>query len=503
MFGDRDFDATRQSPSNEPALRQDLELDVLYRAMAGDDAFVFDVVQKALLDGLQNDIETIRYRQDVLTDCLANPGPVRTLYELAGEAIEQRKKHWFGMFAKSPSSVLSGSIGLLQSFIDMLEKFRDVSEQEAWRFKSAAFTKFFSMLREELADEFVEGVRSDLKELKFPYGLLLSAELGDECQGANYVLLKPRGKRPGWLRRNLQRLIGRLPAAHTFYIADRDDAGARILGEMRDRGINGAANALGQSADHLMNFFNALRTELAFYVGCLNLHARLTSSGAPICFPEPGPPSTKALCFAGLYDVSLALHMGQSVVGNAANADHKNLVIVTGANQGGKSTFLRSIGLAQLMMQSGSFVAAQSFHASLCPAVFTHYRRSEDATMTSGKFDEELVRMSDIVDQITPGSMVLFNESFSATNEREGSEIARQIVCALMEQRVRVVFVTHLYEFAHGFFDRMLTQAAFLRAERQDDGTRSFRLVEGEPLERSYGEDLYRQIFSAEATINR
>jgi DNA mismatch repair ATPase MutS len=190
--------------------------------------------------------------------------------------------------------------------------------------------------------------------------------------------------------------------------------------------------------------------------------------------------------------------MERRVVGNAADADGKSLVIITGANQGGKSVFLRSIGLAQMMMQCGMFVAAESFDAELCRNLFTHYKREEDATMKSGKLDEELARMSDIVDHLAPNSILLFNESFAATNEREGSEIARQIVCALLERRIKVFFVTHLYEFAHGLFDRKTENAIFLRAERRADGTRTFRLVEGEPLETSHGEDLYREIFPDE-----
>ena len=91
--------------------------------------------------------------------------------------------------------------------------------------------------------------------------------------------------------------------------------------------------------------------------------------------------------------------------------------------------------------------------------------------------------------------MVLFNESFAATNEREGSEIARQIICALLEKRIKMFFVTHLYAFAHGFLDKKMTNAIFLRAERQADGGRTFKLVEGEPLQTSYGEDLYNMIF--------
>ena len=159
----------------------------------------------------------------------------------------------------------------------------------------------------------------------------------------------------------------------------------------------------------------------------------------------PGEP--QHVC-QGLYDVSLALLLKEKVIGNDLAADGKGLVVITGANQGGKSTFLRSVGQAQLMMQGGMFVAAEAFRANVCDGLYTHYRREEDASMVSGKLDEELARMSEIVDQMTPNSVVLLNESFAATNEREGSEIAWQIMRALVETGVKVFFVTHLYVFA-------------------------------------------------------
>jgi len=183
---------------------------------------------------------------------------------------------------------------------------------------------------------------------------------------------------------------------------------------------------------------------------------------------------------------------------HAVDANGKQLVMITGANQGGKSTFLRSVGVAQLMMQSGMFVAAGSFSANVCDGVFTHFKRQEDSTMESGKLDEELSRMSDIADRISPNCILLCNESFAATNEREGSEIARQLVRALIEAGIKVFFVTHLFDLAHGFYRQELKTALFLRAERKPDGHRTFRLLEGEPLPTSYGEDSYRRIFDTE-----
>ena len=226
---------------------------------------------------------------------------------------------------------------------------------------------------------------------------------------------------------------------------------------------------------------------------------QLAKKREPIVFPTPAALGERKLTFRGLYDVCLTFKTDRRVVGNDLSADGKDFVIVTGANQGGKTTFLRSLGLAQLMMQCGMFVAAESFSANLCSQIFTHFRREEDATMKSGKLDEELNRCSAIVDRITPNALLLFNKSFASTNEREGSEIARQITSALLEKRVEIVFVTHLYDFAHSVYDENVVTTVFLRAERGADGGRTFKLREGEPLQTAFGEDLCNEIFGARA----
>jgi hypothetical protein len=492
MYPDRDFSLQQELPRHTEALTQDLELDTLLRAMAGEDEFLLNVARAALFSGLQNDIDTVLYRQEIVRDCLKHPAVVRQLYDLAVEAIERERKRYFGFFSHYPAAILHGSIDLLQMFIGMLRKLKGITDAQAGRFESRGFTALFAMLQKEFSDEYFARVQEHLTELKFSAGVLVSAELGKGNEGTNYVLRQARDSRANWL----MRMLGKRPPGYTFRIAERDEAGARALSELRDRGINLAANALAQSGDHILSFFQMLRTELAFYVGCLNLHDTLAAKGMSITLPRPQAAGARSLRFSGLSDVCLALSMEQSIVSNTLDADGKSLVIITGANQGGKSSFLRSIGLAQVMMHCGMFVVAESFSAELCAALFTHYKREEDVTMESGKLDEEIRRMSDLADRVGPDAMLLFNESFASTNEREGSEIARQVICALLERRIKIFFVTHLYGFAHGFFDRKTDDAIFLRAERQADGTRTFRLIEGEPLETSYGEDLYREVFA-------
>jgi hypothetical protein len=493
----RDVDRQQQLPPHERALIQDLELHTLLHAMTGDDEFLLEVARKALLSGLRNDVDTILYRQGIVKDCLQNPAVVRELYNLTVEAIETTRKHAWGLSSHYPSSMLYSSTDFLEMLVGMLKRLRGIAQVYAGRFKSDGFTALFAMLQKELSDEYLMDIQDHLTVSKFHKGVLLSAGLGEWNESTNLVLRKALGKTQKWF----ERLLGKGLPAYTFHLHERDEAGARIVSDMRHRGISRVAVALAQSADHVLNFFKMLRTELAFYVGCLNLHGRLAAKEEPVCFPTSAPAGERKHHFSGLYDVCLSLHMERRVVGNAADADGKNLIIITGANQGGKSSFLRSIGLAQVMMQCGMFVGAETFEAELCLGLFTHYKREEDATMKSGKLDEELVRMSEIVDHIAPNSMLLCNESFAATNEREGSEIAKQIVRAFLEKRLKIFYVTHLYEFARDFFDSKIEGAIFLRAERKVDGTRTFRLLEGEPLETSYGKDLYRRILGEDRDV--
>jgi len=438
MYPDRDFDLGRDLPANEADLSSDLELNVLLRAMAAGDEFLFEVAKQGIHSALASPADIV-YRQHVLADCIAQTAAVRELYDVAVAAVTAERK------------VL----------------------------------------------EYVAQVEAHLSELAFRRGTLISAGLGQGNRGTGYIVR--RQPEQTWR----DRIPGRNKSpGYSFLVAERDEAGFRTLSELNSRGLSGTANALAHSADHIKDFFQLLRAELGFYLGCLNLRDRLLAKGEPVCFPVPASLAAdsagrSSLSARGLYDACLSLSTDAGTVGNDADADDKRLVMITGANQGGKSTFLRSAGLAQLMMQAGMFVAAESYTASVTAGVFTHFKREEDATMEKGKLEKELARMSLITDQIRPGCLLLCNESFASTNEREGSEIARQIIRALNEAGIRVIFVTHMYDLAGRYYAQHDRGMLFLRAERQPDGHRTFRLLAGEPLPTSYGEDLYAEVFGA------
>lgn len=491
LHRDADFNLEGPLPAHAESLSHDLELDTVLAAMAGGDPFLFEVSQRVLLASL-HDPEAIVYRQQVLSDCLANPSIVRELYVLAGHAIKAQRSVWGGFHRDAPRLTLSTAVQKMELLVGFLRKLRAIAAGAA-DFRSPGFTRFFTMLTEELDEPYMARVDEHLNELKFRGGMLFSAQLSAGNKGKSYTLRRSPARR--WVARVFDR------SAFSFTIPERDESGFRALGELEDKGVNLVANALAQSVEHVLSFLAMLRTEIGFCVACLNLHEALIGKGEPICVPVPLPGGEPALSAAGLYDAALTLTIERRVVGNDVVGDGKSLMMITGANQGGKSTFLRSVGQAQLMMQCGMFVCAESFRANVCDGVFTHFKREEDETMQSGKLDEELARMSEIADHIASNSMLLCNESFASTNEREGSQIARQIVHAALHEDIKLLFVTHMFDLANGLHAEALDRALFLRAERGADGARPFKLIEGRPLPTSYGEDSFRKVFGRSVDV--
>ena len=488
MHQDRDFNLRAPAPAQAADLVQDLALSTLTQAMAGGDPLLLEVANKALLDS-SFDLDEIRFRQDVLKDAIRFPDALREAYNLTGEAMAAEKKLWRS-HTNHPTLVLWDSLHLMEIVVTALKRLRHVADTHGDRVQSEGLRRLFTMLRVELDDTYFDGIQQHLKNMQFRSGILLATGLDPGNKGRDYVLCLPKAQEVSWFRR----IFRKRPKDFSYTLDPRDENGAKALSDLKDRGLDVVANALGQSAEHIFNFLVMLRTELAFYVGALNLHDRLRQLGAPTAFPVPLASRERRQELRGAYDVTLALNLGRKIVGNDLLSDRANLVLITGANQGGKTTFLRALGQAQLMLQCGLFVPAEVCVGHLCQGLFTHFKREEDASMTRGKFAEELERMSRIVDGLKPDGMILFNESFAATNEREGSEIARQVVSALVAKDIQVAYVTHLYDFAHGVHDDPRLPALFLRAERPVEGRRTFKLEVGEPLPTSFGLDLFRQL---------
>lgn len=490
MYRDADFDPKAADPPGSADLEQDLELGYLLDAMAEGDAFSRGVARAALLHPLSGPV-AIRYRQDALADCGRNREAIGELYEMTGRALEtERSVLFFLMSNTRPQMLLSRAVGILRLLFPIIGELHDRAAVIEPAFTSDAFRGFFTTIRTELDEAALQQLRTAVRRLEMREGLLMSAALGGLGDVTGQVLRLPREEN--------RHLLNRTPLKRpnlSFAIPERDEAGLNALAALNDRSVNDVANAASQAVDHVLAFFTSLRAELAFYLGCLHLADRLTTIGVPLATPTVAAAESADCEAVELVDPCLALRTGEAPVGNDLRLGPRRLLVVTGANHGGKSTLLRSLGVAQLMMQAGMFVPARRLTNRTFGSLFTHWAREEDEGLVHGKLDEELARMSAIVDVIAPGDLLLSNESFSSTNESEGSEIALQVIHALLAGGVEVRLVTHLYELATALQRNVGEDALFLRAPRKSEEGRNYRLQEGPPQRTSWGVDLFDEAF--------
>jgi hypothetical protein len=255
LFCERDFDWSAPPLWNEQALRTDLRLDALLQAMAQADQYIQECSCKVMMAGTANDIETIRYRQSALQDCLDNPAVLRELYALAVKATESGKKHYLGSLVRYPHWVLQDSIDQVEVSVEFLKNLREFADRNVHRFASEAWTELFAMLKRELDDAYIARIRETCERLQFHGATLLSAQLGEGNKPARYILHQPllrtwRSKW-SWLWEWIFPL--RVPP-NSFSIHPRDEAGITALQRLHDQGISFTANALAQSKDHIRNF---------------------------------------------------------------------------------------------------------------------------------------------------------------------------------------------------------------------------------------------------------
>ncbi len=484
-----DFDAEAPLPDGAETLTRDLDLGTLFDAMAGDDAFLAQTVPKVVLRGLTDPMH-VRYRQDVLLDCIAHPDVARALYDVASEVTRAEREAWG--FGNRPDTILYRSTRLLRSLLPLLVRVREIAETESPRLQSEGFRAYFAGVRTDLDARFFAATRAHLERLEFAQGMLLSARLGPGNKGDDYRVRTPRPAHRPWPLR----WLGSRRSPLSFEIGDRDEAGHRAVADLKAMGVSSTAVTLARSTAHVVRFFALTRAEVGFYLACVALRERLARAGLGVALPHPESSATGTLSAQGLYDPCLALRTHARPVANSLAADGARLVVITGANQGGKTTFLRSVGVGLVMLGAGMFVPADSMSASTGHGIFSHFKRGEDESLQGGKFDEELKRMAWIAPRLRPGAVLLCNESFASTNEREGSEIADQAMRAFLERGVRVLYVTHLFEFGQRVLARGASDILFLRAERAADGRRTYRMEAGPPLSTSFGEDLCRQVFA-------
>ena len=482
-----------------------------------EDPFLTDTLRKVMMVPLTSEDE-ILFRQEIVADCLEAGNMIGELYRICAETIEKwnelGRTIWEKIRQGNPTLRLISEIRVMHLFCDSLAEIRGVLEKQehltsrgltAFRDE---FMKAFSKEREEYVrkglndisfytsglDQKDEGIDQNIQprivfECGLEDGLKFSSIRMEDVSSQSYKF----AKHGGIVYKFRKYINSRMP--NSFSV--EDDGWLVTQSQQLEFGVvSYVIRKLKSVTDEFQSFFDRLRFQAAFYQAAVQMKLHMDRFGLEWCFPKVC--DRRDLEFEELREFVMAIEQRVKVIGNTCSLRQKDMLIVTGANQGGKSTFLRSIGIAQVMMQCGLPVTAKSFRSGIFPRIFVHFTRREDSAMNSGRLDEELRRMDGIVEHIGDGSLILLNESFASTTEKEGSVIAYDILRALKEAGVRILTVTHLLSFAKRVYgeskDRPEAGVDFLSAERLPDGTRTFRMVRGEPELTSFGLDLYDEI---------
>ncbi len=545
LYKDRDVDRwTEGMYFDEESILQDLGLKALFQAagkklireggevkrVEKEDPWLTDTMKKVMMVPLVTK-EEIEYRQAVLKDCFQQEELLLGLYRISNDtlqawnllgrsAVERSQK-------RNPVTRLADDIRWLRLFCDSLTEIRELLtadnpetgkpnhesfQSEGLRVFSERFQAAFSAEREESLRRVLDGVSFFMDGGKekdggqIPEGwtvrprIVLECGLEDGLKFSSLSLVELSSERMRYYRhgstmKKLQEF--RYSAIPNSFSAEKDPKLIEQAKLLEYEVVRYTIEKVtpGMKED-FQSFFDQLKRQTAFYIGALHIREHMKFLRMDLCFPEISDCET--LEFQELRELVMGIERRVNVIGNTCALTGKDLLIVTGANQGGKSTFLRSIGIAQVMAQCGLPVAAERFRSTIYPRIFVHFTRREDASMNSGRLDEELNRMNRIVEQIGKGSLLLLNESFATTTEKEASVIAYDITKALTEARVRILMVTHLLSFAQRVFeeekDDPQSRVEFLSAERKPNGDRTFRMIQKAPDMTSFGLDLYEEI---------
>ncbi len=500
---------------------------------------------RTVLYQLCQDPATLAYRQAILADLLHRPAlatALESLLPLLDELMLFTHPHFANETALHQVIQRAGELRLLVDCVQHLgEAFKAVAGELGSPGLRALQSHVDQLAADKAFQQVVKALPEILADLRACTSITVGVNLDEHLQPEAAVLLAVNTER--FTESSLlDRLLGKRAAGgkgiaplHTLPmliessnpITGGSPAGGpaqraepmlvplfRDLSRVLDKTARLVARELEGYVHLNSRFLKELRPGIIFYVRAAALARRLTALGLPVCLPEIAPGAERVCEIEESYNVQLALHLGSQqpggslaggVITNPVSLGPRGrIVILTGPNRGGKTTYMQAVGQAQVLAQAGLFVPGRRARLSPVAGIHTHYPTEERLEAGTGRLGDEARRLRAIFEQVTRDSLVLLNESLATTTMGESLYLAQDIVRALRRLGVRAIFTTHLHALAAAVEDlnadtagesqivSMVASYEQGQAEPADDaagdGGYSYRVVCGPPLGRSYAD---------------
>ncbi len=214
--------------------------------------------------------------------------------------------------------------------------------------------------------------------------------------------------------------------------------------------------------------------ELQFYLAYLDYIRPVQATGLSFCYPELSD-SAKDIFAADTFDLALAVKLTANHAPVVTNEFHlagtERVIVVSGPNQGGKTTFARTFGQLHHLAEVGCPVPGSAARLFLCDQILTHFEREEDIGNQTGKLEDDLLRIQRALRAATPASIVIMNEIFASTTLSDARFLGAKVLAKVVEDDVLCVYVTFVDELA-AYGPSVVSMAS--------------TVVPGNPVERTY-----------------
>ncbi len=473
---DEEQDAAVAERDREPAFFGDLHLD---QVVAGITAGREEYGLVSLFWRPLHSVQSVRYRQQVFAD-LERDGVAAALRAFAAGMTRMRRhlelaerlrhprqrQRWFLSAASVYCDVVAGLAEALPPLDLQSLGLRSLRDYVAGHTASEAFRSLMAETRtceQELAAiTYAVHIRG---------GRVRVSEAGDEPDVSEEVERAFAKFRQGAVRDH--RLRFRVEPEMNHVEEQILDLVARLFPEP----FAHLAGYRTRRAGYLEPTIARFDRELQFYLAYLEYIGPHVSNGLAFSLPRVSQRSTSVAATA-TFDLSLAaklLATNTPVIANDLSlTDPERILVISGPNNGGKTTFARAVGQLHYLAALGVPVPGRDVRLSLPDQIFTHFEHDEDIGTLRGRFEDELYRIHAILQQATASSVLIMNESFGSTTLRDAIAVGTEVINQIIALDALCVFVTFVDELA-SLGDTTVSMMSTVVAD--DPAVRTFKVV--------------------------